>query len=50
MNDAIYRKLATVLDTLPNGFPAKVATPPLTEDAWFEERGRNRGVDFSAYK
>jgi electron transport complex protein RnfB len=28
----------------------KVATPPLTEDAWFEERGRNRGVDFSAYK
>ena len=24
--------------------------PPLTEDVWFEERGRRRGVDFSAYK
>jgi electron transport complex protein RnfB len=28
----------------------KLATPPLTEDAWFEERGRKRGVDFSMYK
>lgn len=28
----------------------KVAPPPLTEDDWFEERGRKRGVDFSAYK
>ncbi|MDA8124153.1 MAG: 4Fe-4S binding protein [Deltaproteobacteria bacterium] len=27
-----------------------VATPPLTEEAWFAERGRNRGVDFSAFK
>jgi electron transport complex protein RnfB len=24
--------------------------PPITEDAWFEERGRRRGTDFSAYK
>ncbi len=24
--------------------------PPITEDAWFEERGRRRGVDFSDYK
>ncbi|MDQ5986370.1 MAG: Ion-translocating oxidoreductase complex subunit B [Syntrophus sp. SKADARSKE-3] len=24
--------------------------PPLTEDDWFNERGRVRGVDFSAYK
>ncbi len=24
--------------------------PPITEDVWFEERGRRRGVDFSAYK
>jgi Na+-translocating ferredoxin:NAD+ oxidoreductase subunit B len=24
--------------------------PPLTEEAWLDERGRNRGVDFSAYK
>lgn len=24
--------------------------PPVTEDDWFEERGRKRGVDFSAYK
>ena len=24
--------------------------PPITEDAWFEERGKSRGVDFSAYK
>jgi electron transport complex protein RnfB len=28
----------------------KVVLPPVTEEAWFEERGRNRGVDFSAYK
>lgn len=28
----------------------KLATPPATEDAWFEERGRTRGVDFAAYK
>ena len=24
--------------------------PSIDEDAWFEERGRSRGVDFSAYK
>ena len=24
--------------------------PPITEDAWFEEKGRNRGIDFSRYK
>ena len=28
----------------------EVATPPLTEEAWFDERGRNRGVDFKAYR
>jgi Pyruvate/2-oxoacid:ferredoxin oxidoreductase delta subunit len=28
----------------------KTAFPPITEDAWFEERGRLRGVDFSKYK
>jgi len=28
----------------------KLVTPPLTEDAWFEERGKNRGVDYSVYK
>ena len=28
----------------------EIAAPPLTEEAWFEERGRRRGVDFSAYK
>ena len=27
-----------------------LAPPPLTEEAWFEERGKKRGVDFSAYK
>ncbi|HOC59472.1 MAG: 4Fe-4S binding protein [Syntrophaceae bacterium] len=27
-----------------------LAVPPVTEDEWFEERGRRRGVDFSAYK
>ena len=27
-----------------------LAEPPLTENAWFEERSRRRGVDFSAYK
>jgi Fe-S-cluster-containing hydrogenase component 2 len=25
-------------------------TPPESENAWFEERGLKRGVDFSAYK
>lgn len=28
----------------------QIAQPPLNEDAWFEERGRMRGVDFSKYK
>jgi len=28
----------------------QIAQPPVTEDAWFEERGRMRGVDFSRYK
>jgi electron transport complex protein RnfB len=28
----------------------KIVQPPITEEAWFEERGRNREVDFSAYK
>ena len=28
----------------------ELVTPPATEDAWFEERGNKRGVDFSAYK
>lgn len=26
------------------------STPPLTEDEWFEARGKSRGVDFSDYK
>jgi NAD-dependent dihydropyrimidine dehydrogenase PreA subunit len=30
--------------------PEALVTPPLTEEAWFEERGRARGVDFSVYK
>jgi electron transport complex protein RnfB len=25
-------------------------TPPVTENAWFEERGKKRGVDYSPYK
>jgi Na+-translocating ferredoxin:NAD+ oxidoreductase subunit B len=28
----------------------QIVAPPINEDAWFEERGRRRGVDFSAYK
>jgi hypothetical protein len=28
----------------------KITPPPVTEDAWFDERGRMRGVDFSRYK
>lgn len=28
----------------------QIAAPLLNEDAWFEERGRMRGVDFSRYK
>jgi NAD-dependent dihydropyrimidine dehydrogenase PreA subunit len=30
--------------------PEKRMPPPITEEAWFDERGRERGVDFSAYK
>jgi electron transport complex protein RnfB len=26
------------------------ALPPITEEAWFDERGKKRGVDFSVYK
>jgi Na+-translocating ferredoxin:NAD+ oxidoreductase subunit B len=29
---------------------AKRVMPPITEEAWFGERGKMRGVDFSAYK
>jgi electron transport complex protein RnfB len=28
----------------------KIAPPPVDEEAWYEERGRVRGVDFSKYK
>lgn len=27
-----------------------VSAPPVTENDWFDERGRSRGIDFSAYK
>ena len=30
--------------------PEKIVPPPITESDWFEERGRERGVDFSRYK
>ncbi len=30
--------------------PEEIMTPPFTEDDWFEERGRMRGVDFSAFR
>jgi Na+-translocating ferredoxin:NAD+ oxidoreductase subunit B len=30
--------------------PEALTPPPLTEDEWFELRGKQRGVDFSAYK
>jgi electron transport complex protein RnfB len=30
--------------------PEKRVTPPITEEAWFDERGKERGVDFSAHK
>jgi Na+-translocating ferredoxin:NAD+ oxidoreductase subunit B len=30
--------------------PAAIAPPPLTEDAWFVERGASRGVDFSKFR
>jgi electron transport complex protein RnfB len=29
---------------------AKIVTPPMDEEAWYEERGRARGVDFSRFK
>lgn len=30
--------------------PGEIEPPPLIEEAWFEERGRRRGVDFSDFK
>jgi len=30
--------------------PEKRVPPPITEETWFDERGKGRGVDFSAYK
>lgn len=30
--------------------PDEIEAPPLIEEAWFDERGRRRGVDFSAYR
>jgi Na+-translocating ferredoxin:NAD+ oxidoreductase subunit B len=27
-----------------------ISIPPLTENEWFDERGKNRGVDFSNLK
>jgi Fe-S-cluster-containing hydrogenase component 2 len=30
--------------------PEDRVRPPKDEDAWFEEKGRERGVDFSQYK
>lgn len=30
--------------------PEERVTPPLTEEVWFDERGKNRGVDFSKYR
>lgn len=30
--------------------PDRLSTPPPTEQAWFEQRGRQRGVDFSRFK
>ena len=30
--------------------PDKIETPPFTENAWFDERGKRRGVDFTGYK
>jgi heterodisulfide reductase subunit A-like polyferredoxin len=28
----------------------QIVSPPVNEEAWFQERGRIRGVDFSRYK
>ncbi len=36
--------------TLVRKQPQEIVAPPKDEMAWFEERGRQRGVDFSAYK
>ena len=30
--------------------PDKIVPPPITEEAWFDERGKLRGVDFTPYK
>lgn len=30
--------------------PDRTLLPPESEEAWFEERGRRRGVDFSKYR
>ena len=28
----------------------KIVHPPLDESAWFDERARQRGIDYSAFK
>jgi hypothetical protein len=63
--DEIYQKLAKVLDTLPSGFPStcpteaiqlmrkgpdEIVMPVKDEEAWFEERARQRGVDYHLYR
>jgi Fe-S-cluster-containing hydrogenase component 2 len=30
--------------------PEEIVTPPQDENAWFDERARQRGVDYSAYR
>jgi hypothetical protein len=30
--------------------PGETGAPPLTEEVWFDERGKGRGVDFLLYK
>lgn len=61
MEEDVYRKLARVLEPLPNGFPSsedggeikdqdRIVPPPINGETRFEERGRARGVDFSKYK
>jgi MinD superfamily P-loop ATPase len=36
--------------TLVRKEPEEITIPPKDEMAWHEEKGRNRGVDFSPYK
>ncbi len=44
---ALYQHLPYPVYPPDSQGPGRREIPPITEDAWFEEKGRQRGIDFS---